>query len=59
MAIKLETNIKRFNGISSDDKPDSPPEGSTFHMVDTGEKYIYHNGMWEEDLRLIYALNLV
>jgi len=26
-------------------------EGATFHAVDTGKKYIYHNGGWAEDLR--------
>ena len=59
MTIKLETNIQRFNGVSSDAKPDSPPEGSTFHNVDTGERFIFHNDMWEDDLRLIYALNAI
>ncbi len=34
-------------------------EGSTFHAVDTGAKYIFHNGGWVEDLRLIYALTHV
>jgi len=57
MTVKLETNIQRFNGVSSDDKPESPPEGSTFHAIDTGEKQIFHDGMWEDDLSLIYAFN--
>lgn len=30
-------------------------EGTTFHAVDTGAQYVYHNGGWAEDLRLIYA----
>lgn len=34
-------------------------EGTTFHAVDTGAVYIYHNGGWVEDLRLIYALKHV
>jgi len=59
MAIKLEATIKRYNGISSDEKPESPPEGSTLHFIDTGEKFIYHNGMWEDDLSLIYAFNAI
>ena len=57
MAIKLETTIKRFNGVSSDLKPEDPPEGSTLHFIDTGEKFIFHNEMWEDDLSLIYAIN--
>jgi len=59
MTVKLEANIQRFNGISSDGKPESPPEGSTFHVIDTGEKYIFHNGTWEEDLSFIYAFNAI
>ena len=58
MAIKLETKKVRWNGISSDIKPSSGvPEGATFHYIDTGEKYIYHNGMWEDDLRNRNVLN--
>jgi len=60
MAIKLMTTIYRWNGISSDAKPESGvTEGSTLHCVDTGEEYIYHNGMWEDDLRLRNALKEV
>jgi len=59
MAVKLETNIQRFNMISSDAKPESPPEGSTLHIIDTGEKQIFHDGMWEDDLSLIYAFNAI
>ena len=58
MAIKLETVIHRWNGISSDIKPSSGvSEGSTFHYIDTGEGFIYHNGMWEDDLRDRNVLN--
>lgn len=56
MSVKLVTTIQRFHGLSSDAKPDSPPEGSTLHLVDTGEQYIYFDGTWEPDLRLIYAI---
>jgi hypothetical protein len=34
-------------------------EGATFHAVDTGEVFVYHDGGWVEDLRLIYALKHV
>ena len=51
MAIVLQTNIMRWNGHSSDEKPTSAPEGSEFHAVDTGEEFIFHNGMWVEDRR--------
>ncbi len=56
MTVCLETTIQRWNGASSDVKPTDAPEGSTFHVVDTGEKYIFHNGGWVEDLRDIYAI---
>jgi len=60
MAYKLMTTIQRWNGISSDAKPSSGvSEGSTFHCIDTGEEFIYHNGMWEDDLRLRNALKEV
>jgi hypothetical protein len=56
MAVKLIATIQNFHGLSTDAKPVSPPEGSTFHAVDTGEAYVYYDGTWEQDLRLIYAL---
>jgi hypothetical protein len=60
MTTKLETTITRWTGISSDIKPASGvPEGSTYHYVDTGEDYVYTNGMWEDDLRLRNALKEV
>lgn len=60
MSMCIEATIKKWNCHSSDDKPSSGvPEGSMLHLVDTGEVYIYHNGMWVEDLRLIYALRSI
>jgi hypothetical protein len=59
MAVKLVTNIHRFQCLSSDVKPLDPPEGSTLHIVDTGEEYIFFDGMWIYDLRLSNAINLV
>ncbi|MBW2632344.1 MAG: hypothetical protein JRC90_11435 [Deltaproteobacteria bacterium] len=60
MAIKLMTTIHRWNGVSSDIKPVSgTAEGSTFHYIDTGEEFIFTNGMWEDDLRLRNALKEV
>lgn len=56
MTICAINTIKRWAGHSSDEKPSSNvPEGSTLHIVDTGEEYVYHNGMWIQDLRRIYA----
>ena len=57
MSVCIETRIQRWNGQSGDMvNITDAPEGSTFHAVDTGAKYIFHNGGWAEDLRLIYAL---
>jgi len=58
MTVCLEATIKRFNGLSTDDRPANPPEGSTYHVVDTGEQEIFHNDMWEIDLRLTKALEI-
>jgi hypothetical protein len=54
MAEKLVATIKRWQGLHSDDKPlvsatSTVPEGATFHAIDTGEKWIHFNGMWERD----------
>ena len=56
MTVMLETTIQRWNGADGDhlDITDAP-EGSTFHAVDTGKKYVYHDGGWAEDLRDIYV----
>jgi len=59
MAVKSIATIQRFQGLSIDIKPTNPPEGSTFHAIDTGEEYVYHDGTWEQDLRLIAALQVV
>lgn len=57
MAEKLIATIKRWHGLSTDDKPLADvPEGSTFHDVDTGEQWIFYDGTWERDLRMIHAL---
>ena len=52
MAYKLMTTILQWNGQSGDMVTiTDAAEGSTFHAVDTGETYIYHNGGWVKDLR--------
>jgi len=47
-----------LNGSSADVKPDEAAEGSTFHAVDTGEEFIFHDGMWVQDLRRINAIKM-
>lgn len=57
MAHYLETTIQRWNGADGDQMEiTDAPEGSTFHAVDIGKKYIFHDGGWTEDLRDIYAI---
>jgi hypothetical protein len=57
MTVRLETTIQKWNGQEGDQVTiDNPSEGSRFHAVDTGAQYIYHDGGWAEDLRIIYAL---
>ena len=45
-----------YIGLSSDEYPVNVIEGSTLHMVDTGEQFVSHDGLWVSDLRLIYAI---
>jgi len=56
MAVKLVATIQNFVCLSSDAKPTAAPEGSTLHIIDTGEQFIFYSGSWEQDLRMIYAL---
>jgi len=59
MAVSLIATIQRFQGLAADTKPTAPPEGSTYHAVDTGEEYVYYDGTWVQDLRLIAAMRAV
>jgi len=59
MTVKRINYEEPYVGLSTDEKPTSPNDGSTFHCVDTGEQYIFFDGMWESDLRLIAALRAV
>lgn len=58
MAVKLETSIKRFIGLSSDTRPtpyklggtmaegETLPIGSVFFEMDTGREYRWEGGIW-------------
>jgi hypothetical protein len=59
MAVGMIATIQRFQGLSTDVKPSVPPEGSTYHAVDTGEEFVFFDGTWEPDLRLTTALSRV
>ena len=56
MAVQLESSIKRYRGLSTDQKPghdidvigdklQTPPVGSTFTETDTGKRFIW-TGSW-------------
>ena len=57
MTVKIKDSTRKtyaWTGLSSDPKPETGvPDGSMFHCVDTGEEYIFHDGMWEDDLRTV------
>jgi len=56
MTVCLITSIQKWNGQDGDQVTITDVrEGSTFHAVDTGKKYIFHDGGWAEDLRDIYV----
>ena len=61
MAVKLESSIKRFIGLSTDDKPrpgvmvdgvimDAMPAGSSFLESDTGRIYRWDGASWTHPL---------
>jgi len=60
MSVKTvgSTNFK-LQGLSTDDKPTDVENGATYHAIDTGEEYVFHDGTWEQDLRRIAALRAV
>ncbi|MFH2075549.1 MAG: hypothetical protein ABIJ57_09420 [Pseudomonadota bacterium] len=57
MAVKPVHEDVKFQGFSSDPKPGGP-NGATFHVIDTGEVLVCHEGVWSTDLRLIFALKI-
>lgn len=44
-----------LQGLSTDDKPLDVQDGATFLIIDTGEMYVFHDGMWEQDMRQYQA----
>jgi len=59
MAIRFIATIQKYQCLSSDVKPTPAdvPEGSTLHIIDTGEQYVVHDKAWESDKRMAYALS--
>ena len=59
MAVKLVSpQAKPYQALSSDEWPEHPEEGSTLHVIDTGEVYVFYDDTWEPDYRRIYAMRL-
>jgi len=57
MTIKaIGSTYFHFQGLSTDVKPMDVKEGATFHVIDTGEEFIFYDGAWEYDLRRIRAM---
>ena len=58
MAIQeIGVRHKRFLAQSGDEKPTTGNGlGAKLTDVDTGQKWIWYNGAWIEDLELIYAI---
>ncbi len=55
MTIRMQTTTSQWNGQDGEHVTiTDAQEGATFHAVDTGRQYIYHDGGWVEDLRQIY-----
>ena len=51
--MKGSTHSREYTTVTSAGFPSSKriANGSTLHFVDTGEQYVYFNGMWEQDYR--------
>jgi hypothetical protein len=60
MALEQITTIKVFQGVLADldelTDSDKYPTGSTFHAIDTGDKFLRYAGGWLPDLRSARAI---
>jgi len=55
MAVLEIGPTRHWQILPSDVKPVGT-DGSTVHIITTGETYVYHDGTWEPDRRVIYAI---
>lgn len=58
MTVINVTHGEQYIGLSTETKPVTCNEGSTYHSIDTGEEWIFYDGMWELDLRKINAIKM-
>ena len=57
MAKQLISSDREWMCLSSDPlETDQVYGGDKMHIVDTGEQYVFFDGTWVPDLRLIYAV---
>ena len=57
MAKQLISSDRQWMCLSSDPLETAQVEnGEGMHIVDTGEQYVFFDGMWVPDRRLIYAV---
>ena len=58
--LKVNKTNDDYIGLSGDIKPTTGiGVGTFFTELDTGAKFIWYNGTWEDDLTLVYALSQV
>lgn len=57
MTVSLVTTIQRWIGLSTDTKPTSAPEGSTFFETNTGQGWVWDESNWVEDISMINAFS--
>ncbi len=55
MIVEIDNNLTNLQGLSSDGFK-AAENGATFHVIDTGDVYVRHEGSWEKDLRMARAL---
>lgn len=53
--VDVKTNLPNLQGLSTDERP-AAENGTTLHIVDTGEVYVRHDGAWIKDLRAARAI---
>jgi len=56
MTVLVANKMNKYIGLSTDEKPLNVREGSTYHSVDTGEHWIFHDKLWETDLTMARAM---